>query len=813
MTGSKGISETHSPNQFVKMFYKLFILVAAVFSAQAQPAATNPPSLVPRRAIRSEGQATNVPGAVTNPAARAAQPLAGTLTNVMVPATNAAASLAARPTNVATQVVTLTNAPRTVVTGATNNLAVPVPTPVPVVPAAPPATPPVVATPQPTTPSPAVPRPGVPAAAVPATPAAPGVGTPVATTGVPADEETFPPGLIKFQDADLIQVLDVYQELTGRTVMRPASLPATKITIRSQTTLTRREAIMALDTILAMNQITMIPQGEKFVKAVTQAQAVTEAKPFTEIDPEDLEETTRFITQIVQLKNALPREVAPALQPLAKMPGSSIMAIDSSGILVLRDYEENIKRMMELLEKIDVVPQQEFDSIVIPIKYALAADIAQVLGSLTSGGGGPTTVGRQTTRTGLTAPGGTGAPGTPGYPGAGGLPGSPGYNPNAAAGGLGGGIGSAAAGRSSFQDRLRQIVNRAAASGDIVILGNTKIIADERTNSLLIFASKADLATISNIIDKLDVVLPQVLIEAIIMEIALDESLTYGVSYLQRQPSTAGQFAGIGAINNGRFLRPENFLLTGTNAVGGGLESGFSYLARFGDLEATLVAAASDSRLNILSKPRIQTSHAVEANLFVGRTRPYVTGQYSYFGGGGPQTQFQQQQIGITLSVLPLINPEGLVVMDIRQKIQTIGADIPIDATFSVPETIDREANAKVSVRDKETIILGGYITSERRKSKSGVPILKDLPLLGYLFSSNQRSEQRSEMMLLLRPTVLPTPSDAALAAHEEKSKMPGIIMAEKDYSEAERRRMDKIADDLYRREGLKPGAPVIENQ
>jgi general secretion pathway protein D len=801
------------PESIVKTFCKLFLVAATVLSAQAQPVATNPvPSLVPRRSIRTEGQATNGPGSNTNLAGRPTNRVAGTLTNVAVPATNAAGSLAVRNTNMFAPAATSTGAVQPLVTGATN-VAVPVPVPVPVVPTAPP----VVATPQPAIPLPGVTRPGVPGAAVPGTPGtpvAPGAATPAAVTAVApgqGEEEVFPAGIIRFQDADLIQVLELYQELTGRTVMRPASLPQTKITIRSQTPLTRREAIMALDTILAMNQITMIPQGEKFVKAVAQGQAVTEAKEFSEIPPEDLEETTRFITQIVQLKNALPREVAPALQPLAKMPGSSIMAIDSSGILVLRDYEENIKRMLELLERIDVVPQQEFDSIVIPIKYALAADIAQVLGSLTAGGGGPTTVGRQTTRTGLTGAGGTtGAPGTPGYPGSTGIPGQPGYNPNAALGGGGaGGLGSAAAGRSSFQDRLRQIVNRAAASGDITILGNTKIIADERTNSLLIFASKADLATISNIIEKLDVVLPQVLIEALIMEIALDESLNYGFNYVQRRPSSSGSFTGIGAIKNIDILDASAFGGSGTNGVLG-IPKGFSYAARIDDFTIAATAAAQDSRVNILSRPRIQTSHAVEANLFVGRTRPYVTGSYSYFGGG-PQTQFQQQQIGITLSVLPLINPEGLVVMDIRQKVQSIGNEIPIDANFSVPETIDREANAKVSVRDKETIILGGFINSERRKTKSGVPILKDLPLLGYLFSANTKSEVRNELMVLIRPTVLPTPSDAAIAAQEEKSKMPGIVAAEKDYSEAERKRLDKIANELYKREGFRSGAQVTE--
>src|SRR4051794_33899957 len=96
----------------------------------------------------------------------------------------------------------------------------------------------------------------------------------VSPPGSPA-EEVFPPGLIKFQDADISQVLEVYQELTGRTVMRPNNLPQTKVTIRSQTPLTRKEAIQALDSILSLNGVAMSPQGEKFVKAVPSTQAGT----------------------------------------------------------------------------------------------------------------------------------------------------------------------------------------------------------------------------------------------------------------------------------------------------------------------------------------------------------------------------------------------------------------------------------------------------------------------------------------------------------------------------------------------------------
>jgi len=625
--------------------------------------------------------------------------------------------------------------------------------------------------------------------------------TGLATSAKNDDEATFAPGMIKFQDSDLLQVLDIYQDLTGRTVVRPNSLPATKVSVRSQTPLSRKEAVQLLDTVLAMNGITMIPQGEKSVKAVPQATAPTEAAIFQ--DPDNLlSDTTRYITKVVQLKNAIPRDVTAALQPLAKMP-NSIMAIDSSGILVLRDYEENIKRMEELLEKIDVVAMNEYEPVVIPIKYALASDIAQVLSSLTAGGGSATTVGSHPASTGLSSQGGLqpnrGGIGGGAYGQQGGLPGQQGYGNTAGglggAGGIGaaGGLNSPAAGRSSFQDRLRSIVNRAAsgAAGDIVVLGQTKIIADERTNSLLVFATKGDIDTITNIIAKLDVVLAQVIIEAIIMEVSLGTTLDYGVSAVQRQPTGNNYFSGIGGMNNGSLLSQSSFTALASNGVPS-IASGFSYAARFGqDFDATATAIATDSRINVLSRPRIQTSHAVEANLFVGETRPYITGTYSYLGSG-PSSQYSQLQIGITLSVLPLINIDGLVVMDIRQKIQSIGGFTTIDNN-QIPTTIDREANAKVAVRNKETVMLGGFISTDNSKNASGIPILKDIPILGNLFRSTSKTSNRKELMVLIRPTVLDTPKEAALIAQQEKAKMPGIRAAEREAARDERRQTKKL--------------------
>jgi general secretion pathway protein D len=362
-------------------------------------------------------------------------------------------------------------------------------------------------------------------------------------------------------------------------------------------------------------------------------------------------------------------------------------------------------------------------------------------------------------------------------------------------GGIGGGGTAGGARTTSFGDRLRQIVNKAATAGDFQVLGQTKIIADERTNSLLVFASKQDMEMIKNIIGKLDVVLAQVLIEAIIMEVKLTDAKSIGISYLQKDPSQVGSFNGVGAINNVGFLNPGTFQAVGTNLTSG-LTSGLNYFARFGgDFEATLTAAANDNRVNILSNPSIQTSHAVTASLQIGETVPYVTGTYFNGINGSPSSQYQQVFVGINLQVTPLINPDGLVVMDIVQDIQDIDGSTKIDQNL-VPNTSKRTASAKVSVRDRDTIILGGFISTHKEKAKSGVPFLKDIPVLGYLFNSSSANNTRQELIVLIRPTVLPTPEAAALVATSRRNNSPAIKSAEAEYRADEikgRKQADKI--------------------
>ena len=189
--------------------------------------------------------------------------------------------------------------------------------------------------------------------------------------------------------------------------------------------------------------------------------------------------------------------------------------------------------------------------------------------------------------------------------------------------------------------------------------------------------------------------------------------------------------------------------------------------------------AAADSDVNIIQRPRIQTSQAKEAQFFVGNTVPYVSSVYYNSGiGGGPSSSYNQLQVGISLDVTPFINPQGLVVMDISQEIDDISGSTPITGVGNVPNTDKRTLSSEVAVRDRDAIILGGFIRSEKDKNKSGVPILQDIPILGNLFLSRSSNRSRDELLVLMRPTVLRTPELAAAQTTVEERRLPGISEA-----------------------------------
>ncbi len=169
---------------------------------------------------------------------------------------------------------------------------------------------------------------------------------------------------------------------------------------------------------------------------------------------------------------------------------------------------------------------------------------------------------------------------------------------------------------------------------------------------------------------------------------------------------------------------------------------------------------------------------------------PYVTGN-SYGSAYGNGVSYSQLSVGVELDVTPFINPDGLVVMDIQQEIDDLNGYTTIDNVGQVPNTIKRTLNAEIAVKDKDTVMLGGFIKSNKSTSRSGVPFLMDIPLLGNLFSSRSDNKQREELIVMMRPTVLQTPELAAKNTIKEQQRLPGVSATAAESAEEERKLID----------------------
>jgi general secretion pathway protein D len=637
-----------------------------------------------------------------------------------------------------------------------------------------------------------------------------------------------------FPGVDVEQILKIYSDLVGRTLLR-SGLPAATITLKTQSPLTKTEAIEALQAVLSLNGIVVENIGDKFVKVLPVDQAGGGGQKMDTADASQLPELGTYVTHIVQLQFVKPSEMVPAITPFAKLP-NAIIPIDANGILVLRDNAENVKRMLEMIQQIDVAVPAEVISEVIPIRYALADEIASALNSL-GGGGGSATVGGQAARapaSGFARPGGTtGVPGAPGSTGLNTLN-QPGTAPGTARLGAQATVNGTPSptGATTFQQRIQTLLQNATGGPQgggnqpIQVLGQTKIIADERSNSLLVFATRQDMDMITNIVGKLDVLLSQVLIEAVIIDYSLGpNTFNFGVSAAQNPQTFSSSLPAVGGggFNNGPSLinSLSSLSTTSSNAsnFASSLGGGLSYFGNIGkNWDVALQAAETDSHASIIQRPRIQTSQAKAAQFFVGETVPYVTSTYNYGGINGNQSSYSQLSVGVELDVTPFINPDGLVVMDINQEIDDLDGTTAISGVGNVPNTDKRTLSSEIAVLNGETVMLGGFIKNQKSTSRSGVPFLDKIPLLGNLFSSRSDSKQREELIVLMRPTVLRSPEIAAANTIKEEQRLPGVSAAEAE-NEADERKQIEAEQKAERKRAKSPGYtggfynPVMETK
>jgi type II secretory pathway component GspD/PulD (secretin) len=270
------------------------------------------------------------------------------------------------------------------------------------------------------------------------------------------------------------------------------------------------------------------------------------------------------------------------------------------------------------------------------------------------------------------------------------------------------------------------------------------IIPDESTNSLLIRATPADYQILQQAIQGLDIRPLQVLIEVVIAEVRRSRNEHIGVS--------------VSGINRDRPRTGDEVTVTTPQTA---TENDFSLkIIRTGEVNvvATLSALAANGNVRILSRPVIQAQNNQEASISIGEERPFIQVSQALPTDNGVRNEVvQYRQVATTLTISPTINPDGYVNLAISQEVNNATNEVQ----FGAPIITSRSAVTQLLAKDGQTVVIGGLIGMQEDRSRSGVPFLKDIPILGYLFGTTRVDQIQSELFLFLTPHIVSSDADA----------------------------------------------------
>ncbi len=282
---------------------------------------------------------------------------------------------------------------------------------------------------------------------------------------------------------------------------------------------------------------------------------------------------------------------------------------------------------------------------------------------------------------------------------------------------------------------------------------NASIQAHKETNSLVINAPPTVFKNLLNAIEQLDVRRPQVLVEAIIVELTVDHSKEVGFQWQGLLNQLNGGEGLVGGTNYGivgNILNPDGALNNGVNV-------GYVHVDGDGNpqIGALLSALAANTNNNILSTPSIVTLNNKEAELSVGQEVPFLTGQFTNTGGNdgatNPFSTIQRKDIGISLKVTPHIYEANQIVLDIAQEVSSLAAA----ATTVDVITNKRTLNTSVMVPNNGVIVLGGLIDDTIEESIKKVPLLGDIPVVRNLFRHKKKTRVKRNLMIFIHPRIL----------------------------------------------------------
>jgi type II secretory pathway component GspD/PulD (secretin) len=317
-----------------------------------------------------------------------------------------------------------------------------------------------------------------------------------------------------------------------------------------------------------------------------------------------------------------------------------------------------------------------------------------------------------------------------------------------------------------------------------VTIGNAKIIADQRSNSIIVLGNREVVVKVSKLLDEMDVSSPQVALSTVIGELTLNDDEDFGVDWFGRH---SGGLDGVGTTNftgfppaagggtvttdangnrttsGGTVFDPANllgFTQLATNAASGANV----YLAVGRSLAGVVHLLNSTGRFKTISRPTVFTSNNKKAIIASGTEIPVPVNTLStnqnVVGGIAQQSNIQFKKVALQLEVVPLINSEKEVSLDILQKLDSLSGQVTNVGGSEIPSISTRYIKTSVVAPNCATIVLGGLITEDKRRSTTGVPILSKVPIIGALFRSTGKKKLRTELIVLMRPEVSLTQLD-----------------------------------------------------
>ena len=499
-----------------------------------------------------------------------------------------------------------------------------------------------------------------------------------------------------------------------------------------------------------------VPQVGAVLEAILESQGlvIVQTGPVAQVMPEEKKPATGpvrvgkdfpsppplgLVTQIVPLEYIQAEEGVTLLRQVAGK-SARIEVVPRSNAVLITDRGVSIARYVDLLRQLDVKTGGEagLRTYVYPLKHASAAELAATLGQLFGAAvSGP--AGRQRVQ--------------------------------------------ALEGRSlsdelrsmrqreveSFQQRAQtpqvvtapQVVAESAQTEVRGLVGRTAIVPDQATNSLVIRTAPPNFPLLQETIQQLDVRPPQVLLEVLIAEVTLDRPSQWGINWqvFTSDDSTRHATVGVG---------PPNF---GDSALAGlqGLGVRIIRLASV-DVRAILQALATKTNVQVLSTPRILALNNEQARILVGSAVPFTSSTLTGLNAFVNQV-VQFRNVGTQLTVVPTVNNDGYVTFRVLQEVSALSAQT-IAAAQNAPVITTREAETSAIVKTGHTVVIGGLIGESEQVTESGVPILKDVPLLGYLFKSRRVTRSRTEIAIFLTPYVVYTDEQADSLMQRERGRL-----------------------------------------